>query len=76
MVTILKNTAKLVTNVPFPALTLCGSGLHMSSVEKKLVKDFKTWRMLKNHNETTEEEVKNDMKNFMQEGFQIKHDLK
>ena len=76
MVTILKNTAKLVTDVPFPALTLCGSGLHMSAVEKKLVEDFQTWRTLKNHNETTEEEVKNDMKNFMQEGFQIKQDLK
>ena len=76
MVTILKNTAKLVTDVPFHALTLCGSGLHMSTVEKKLVEDFKIWRALKNHNETTEEEVKNDMKNFMQEEFQIKQDLK
>ena len=76
MVTTLKNTTKLVTDVPFPALTLCGSGLHMSTVEKKLVEDFKTWRARKNHNETTEEEVKNDMKNFMQEGFQIKQNLK
>ena len=44
VVTILKNTTKLVTDVPFPALTLCGSGLHMNNVEKKLVLDFRKWR--------------------------------
>ena len=41
MVTVLKDTTKLVTDVPFPALTLCGSGLHMNNVEKKLIEDFR-----------------------------------
>ena len=41
VVTILKNTTKLVAEVPFPALTICGSGVHMGNVEKKLVQDFK-----------------------------------
>ena len=38
VVTVLKDTTKLVTEVPFPSLTLCGSGLHMNNVEKKLVR--------------------------------------
>ena len=42
----MKNTTKLVADVPFPALTLCGSGLHMNNVEKKLVQDFRDWRSL------------------------------
>ena len=40
----MKDTTKLVTEVPFPALTLCSSGLHMNNVEKKLVQDFREWR--------------------------------
>ena len=43
MVTVLRNTTKLVTDVPFPALDLCGSGVHMNNVEKKLVQDFRIW---------------------------------
>ena len=31
MVTTLKNTAKPVTDLPFPAITICASGLHMDS---------------------------------------------
>ena len=38
VVTVLKDTTKLVTEVPFPSLTLCGSGVHMNNVEKKLVR--------------------------------------
>ena len=37
VVTVLENTTKLVADVPFPELTVCGSGLHMNNVEKKLV---------------------------------------
>ena len=68
----LKDTTKLVTEVPFPALTLCGSGLHMNNVEKKLVQDFKDWRTLHMRTKTNEEEIKKDMKVFMEEKFQIK----
>ena len=46
MVTVLKNTTKLVTDVPFPALTFCGSGVRMNNVEKKLVKDFRIWQTM------------------------------
>ena len=72
MVTILKNTAKLVTDVPFPALTICGSGLHMNNVEKKLIEDFENWRVEKNKSETKKEAIYEDVEEFMLTRFQIK----
>ena len=72
MITILKNTTKLVTDVPFPALTLCGSGVHMSIVEKKLVRDFKDWRAQNKKTRTDKEAIKNDLGEFMDTRFQIK----
>ena len=71
VITILKNTTKLVTDVPFPALTLCASGLHMNQVEKKLVKDFRNWREEKHRNGKSMEEIKKDMEQFMLIRFQI-----
>ena len=68
----LKDTTKLVTEVPFPALTLCGSGLHMNNVEKKLVQDFREWRTQYKKTKTNKEAVEKDMKEFMESRFQIK----
>ena len=70
--TVLKNTAKLVSDVPFPALTICSSGLHMSNVEKKVIRDFDDWRAEKNRNGTTKEAIYKDTEEFMQTRFQIK----
>ena len=72
MVTILKNTTKLVTDVPFPALTLCSSGLHMNNVEKKLIEDFENWPEQKNRSETKKEAIFKDTEEFMLTRFQIK----
>ena len=72
MITVLKNTTKLVTDVPFPALTLCGSGVHMNNVEKELVQDFSLWRVKNNRNETSRKAIYKDTENFMEERFQIK----
>ena len=69
--TVLKNTAKLVEDVPFPALTFCGSGLHMNNVEKKLVEDFNIWRINNNKNETSETAIYKEVEEFMEERFQI-----
>ena len=60
VVTILNNTTKLVEDVPFPALTLCGSGIHMSNVEKKLVQDIIEWRAEKKKDNTTKEALNED----------------
>ena len=72
MVTILKNTTKFVTDVPFPALTICGSGLHMSNVEKKVIKDFREWRTQNKKDLKNKDAIKEDMGQFMEERFQIK----
>ena len=53
VVTVLKSTAKLVSEVPFPALTVCGSGVHMGNVERKLIEDFGDWRTKNKRSETS-----------------------
>ena len=70
--TILKNTTKLVSDVAFPALTVCGSGLHLNNVEKKLIWDFENWRRQENRVETNREAIYKDTEEFMQTRFQIK----
>ena len=72
VVTVLKSTAKLVSEVPFPALTVCGSGVHMGNVERKLIEDFGDWRTKNKRSETSKEELKKDVGDFMEEKFQIK----
>ena len=72
MVTILKNTTKLIKDVPFPALTLCSSGVHLNNVEKKLVQDFTDWRTLQQKINTSKEEIAEDMEDFMEDNFHIK----
>ena len=71
MVTILKNTTKLVSDIPFPAVTICGSGVHMNNVEKKLIQDFKNWRAQEKRVETNWEGIYKDTEEFMQTRFQI-----
>ena len=71
MLTTLKDTAKPVTEVPFPALTICASGLHMNNVEAKLTRDFKDWRAENKKNKTSKEAISFDAEGFMLEMFQI-----
>ena len=72
VVTGLKNTAKLVTELPFPALTFCSSGLHVNNMEQKLIRDFANWRRQEKRNETNKEAIYKDTMEFMQNRFQIK----
>ena len=44
----------------------------MNNVERKLILDFKEWRLQENRNETTKETIKKDAEEFMQTRFQIK----
>ena len=72
VVTVLKDTSKPVTDVAFPALSICGSGLHMNNVQKKLAKDFDVWRVEEMRNKTNMEAMKEDFEDFMLTRFQIK----
>ena len=71
VVTTLKNTAKPVTEIPFPTITICGSGLYMENVEIALEKSFNQWRLSKKKSWNSDE-LDDLLAEFMQEKFQIK----
>ena len=68
--TTLKHTAKPVSEVPFPAVTICGSGFHMTNVEKQVAEDFSEWRR-ENHRLGIDT-VQADTEEYMRTIFQIK----
>ena len=70
VVTTLKNTAKPVAEVPFPAVTICGTGSHMNNVEKKIQENFFQWRK-ENHRNQTGSAMLKDVEDYMRETFQI-----
>ena len=72
VVTTLKNTAKPVTDLSFPAITICGSGLHMDRVGNKVAEKFVEWRTDKNKDNVTKEDLEEDLKDYMHAIFQIK----
>ena len=72
MVTTLKNTAKPVTEVQFPAITICSSGFHMSNVEKKIEEDFAKWRLENKRIKKSKEAIQRDVEDYMFSTFQIK----
>ena len=71
VVTTLKNTAKPVTEVPFPTVTICGAGLHMTNVEKKIGDNFVAWRRENKRHEESMEGIEKDMEDYMAQTFQI-----
>ena len=71
VVTTLKNTAKPVTEVPFPTVTICGAGLHMNNVEKKIGGNFVAWRRENARHEESMEGIEKDMEDYMAQTFQI-----
>ena len=44
MVTTLKQTTFPISEVAFPAVTICGSGFHMDSVKTVVQQNFAKWR--------------------------------
>ena len=71
VITTLKNIAKPVDEIAFPAVTICGSGLYMENIEKTLEKRFNSWR-LRNKKSWDSEDLKDLLAEFMEERFQIK----
>jgi hypothetical protein len=67
VITTLKNKARPVTDLVFPALTICASGPHMGMVEKVLYRNFEKWRVNQSHNSTKDD----DFVTYMREEFQI-----
>ena len=75
VITALKTVAKPVTEIGFPAITICGIGLHFKGVEKVLRDNFEAWNKLHNEKNTTEDEksINDNFALYMQKFFQI-HD--
>ena len=71
VITTLKNIAKPVDEIDFPAVTICGSGLYMENIEKTLEKKFNSWR-LRNKKSWDSDDLKDLLAEFMEEKFQIK----
>ena len=71
VVTSLKDPAMSVTNLPFPAVTICTSGLDMAAVKDKLMKDFDSWKMEAGKTSIDKEEDKAHLEEYMMIKFEI-----
>ena len=69
VITSLKTVAKPVTDLGFPAVTICAEGLHMNAVEKVLYDDFMEWDKAQAGN--NESEVKERFMKYMKEIYLI-----
>ena len=69
VITALKTVAKPVTEIGFPAITICGTGQHLESVEKVLRDKFETWNKLHN-----EKNIAKDGKSLKDKGVAKRRD--
>ena len=63
----MQDTAKPVTELPFPSVTICSPGLNMKAVEEALIDGFDLW--LKENGKTDEESLENRLDKFMEEKY-------
>ena len=72
VMTTLKTLTKPVTDLDFPAITICGSGLHMGLVEKVLYTNFKKWQDNQTINFNGNNAMEEDFALYMKDVFQVK----
>ena len=72
VVTSLKDPAMSVTKLPFPAVTICTSGLDMEAVKDKLMKDFDSWKEEEGKASVDKEGDKAHLEEYMKMKFEIK----
>ena len=71
VVTTLKDPAKSVASLPFPAVTICTSGLDMEAVKDRLMKDFNSWKEEKGKTSVDKEKDKAHLEEYMKVKFGI-----
>ena len=71
VVTSLKNPAMPVSKLPFPAVTICTSGLDMEAVKDRLMEDFESWKADEGKTSVDQEEDKDHLEEFMKVRFEI-----
>ena len=69
MITTLKQTTYPITEVAFPAVTICGSGFHMENVKTALQRNFASWR--KELGKRNVSLIAQDFAEYMEVKFQI-----
>ena len=67
VITPLKTRTKPVSELEFPAVTICADGQHMGLVEKVLYNNFIKWKEQNDNSNTLED----DLSTFMKEIYQI-----
>ena len=67
----LKDTAKPVTSLPFPGVTICTSGLDMKAVTEQLMKDFTKWKRENNEGYVDRKKDKQLLEEYMRLKFEI-----
>ena len=71
VITTLKNKARPITDLGFPALTICAAGPHMGLIERALYQNFEKW--MEEHGSSRDNTSLNEeFFNYMKEEFQIK----
>ena len=71
VVTTLKDPAKSVASLNFPAVTICTSGLDMEAVKDRLMKDFASWKEEEGKTSVDKEEDKALLEEYMKVKFEI-----
>ena len=64
----LQDVAKPVTDLDFPSVTICSSGLNMEAVRRALYNDFANWRI----NNTGIEDDQKALNKYMEEKYTMK----
>ena len=70
VVTTLKSVAKPVTDLDFPAFTICGAGQHMGNVEKVLYHNFQKWEQ-NQPDKKKQKSPEDSFAEYLKETFQI-----
>ena len=73
VITTLKTTAKPITDLDFPTVTICADGQHMGMVEKVVYNHFNKWKKekYKSKHLPVDDKTKEEFSQFMKDMFQI-----
>ena len=67
----MQDSAKPVTSISFPAVTICSEGLDLYAVTKVIAEEFKAWKEKRNISSSSLEEDKKLLDKFVEEEYAI-----
>ena len=72
VVTTLRETELPITELDFPAITICSEGLDMEAVEKVIENDFEEWKKNNSIREKRDTDEEDQVKMFLEDTYGIK----